>query len=320
MELEGIHHITAITADAQANVDFYARLLGLRMVKKTVNFDLPDVYHLYFADEEGNPGSILTFFEFPGARPGRPGAGAIARIIWRVPTQASLDFWGERLQAAGVDSETGSGSLRFADPEGLGLEIVVEEPPRRLTAWASDIPGEHALAGFAGVRVLGFRPASEPVLTGVLGFGGREPGAGSAEAAFRLEGPGWHSSYTYAEAPAEPAVEGAGSVHHIAWAARPEDHAGWHRHIVAEGLRPTPIIDRTYFRSIYFREPSGVLFEIATIGPGFAIDEPLEHLGEALMLPERYESLRAELERTLVPLDNPRAPLGEHGQSEEISG
>ena len=184
MELEGIHHITAITADAPANVDFYARLLGLRMVKKTVNFDLPDVYHLYFADEEGNPGSILTFFEFPGARPGRPGAGTIDRISWRVPTEASLAFWGERLEAAGVEAELGPGWLRFADPEGLGLEIVVEEPPRPLRARASDIPEEHALAGFAGVRVLGFRQGSGPVLTSTLGFDGRGPADGSAEASF----------------------------------------------------------------------------------------------------------------------------------------
>jgi glyoxalase family protein len=306
MELQGIHHITAITADAQANVDFYAGLLGLRMVKKTVNFDLPDVYHLYFADEEGNPGSILTFFEFPGARPGRPGAGTIDRIIWRVPTQASLDFWGDRLQAAGVKVEPGPGSLRFADPEGLGLEIVVQESPVRLVARAADIPGEHALAGFAGVRALDLRPASELVLTSVLGFRDKEPAEGSEGVVFRLEGPGWRSSYTYAEAPAEPAIEGAGSVHHIAWAARPEDHADWQKHVASEGLRPTPIIDRTYFRSIYFREPSGVLFEIATLGPGFTVDEPLESLGEKLSLPPDYEHLRDQVEPNLTPLVNPR--------------
>ena len=314
MELHGIHHITAITADAPGNVDFYAGLLGLRLVKKTVNFDLPEVYHLYFADEKGSPGSILTFFEFPGAALGRRGAGAIDRISWRVPTEASLDFWGQRLQAAGVAAERGGGWLRFADPEGLGLEIVAEEPPVRLTAGADDIPEEHALAGFAGVRALGPRPASEPVLEGVLGFRGAEPGG----SVFRLEGERWRSSYTYAEAPAEPAIEGAGSVHHIAWAATPGDHESWHRRIASEGLRPTPIIDRTYFRSIYFREPSGVLFEIATIGPGFAIDEAPEHLGEALMLPERYEPLRSDLERTLVPLHNPRAPIRERDEPEEV--
>jgi glyoxalase family protein len=311
MELQGIHHITAITGDAPGNVDFYVRLLGLRMVKKTVNFDLPEVYHLYFGDEEGNPGSILTFFEFPGARRGRPGAGQIDRISWRVPTQGSMDFWGERLESAGVEVEPGNAWLRFADPEGLGLEIVVEEPPARLTARSSEIPEEHALAGFAGVRALGPPRASEPVLSGVLGFGG----AGSE---FRLEGPGWSSSYAYTEAPAEPAIEGAGSVHHIAWAARPEDHEAWHQHVAGEGLRPTPIIDRTYFRSIYFREPSGVLFEIATIGPGFTLDEPLERLGEALMLPERYEPRRAELERSLTPLTNPRAPGRERDETEEV--
>jgi glyoxalase family protein len=322
MKLHGIHHITAITADAQANVDFYARLLGLRLVKKTVNFDLPDVYHLYFADEEGNPGSILTFFEFPGARPGRPGAGTIDRIVWRVPSAGGLDFWGERLQGAGVDVEAGSGSIRFADPEGLGLEIVVQEPPVPLTAWAADIPKEHALAGFAGVRALGFKSPTEPVLGDVLGFtkAADAPADGSAGPSFRLEGSGWDASYSYGQPPEDPAVEGAGSVHHIAWAARPEDHQAWQKHISSQGLRPTPIIDRTYFRSIYFREPSGVLFEIATIGPGFTLDEPLERLGEALMLPPRYEPLRSELEQSLVPLDNPRAPRQEPGRHEEVVG
>ena len=290
---------SAITADAPGNVDFYAGLLGLRMVKKTVNFDLPDVYHLYFGDEAGNPGSILTFFEFPGAERGRPGAGVIDRISWRVPSPASLDFWGDRLEAAGVGVEPGNGWLRFEDPEGLGLEIIVRDAPVRLAAGHEGIPAEHALNGFAGVRALGAGAGSPSVLTDVLGFT-RHDGA------FGLEGPGWASTYVYAEAPPEPAVQGAGSVHHIAWAAQPEDHESWRRRVAEAGLQPTPIIDRTYFRSIYFREPSGVLFEIATIGPGFGIDELPEHLGEALKLPERYEPMRAQLERTLVPLVNPR--------------
>jgi glyoxalase family protein len=301
LELHGIHHITAITGDAPGNVDFYARLLGLRMVKKTVNFDVPDVYHLYFGDEKGNPGSILTFFEYPGAQRGRPGPGTIDRISWRVRKPSALDFWGERLEGAGVEVELGSNWLRFADPEGLGLEIVVEEPPAPLIARAGDIPEEHALAGFAGVRAQGPHAASESALADVLGF--EKDGS-----SFRLKGDGWDSSYTYIQPTTQLALQGAGSVHHIAWASPPEDHEAWHRHVAGEGLRPTPIIDRTYFRSIYFREPSGVLFEIATIGPGFSLDEPPEHLGEALRLPERYEPRRAELERTLVPLTNPRAP------------
>src|SRR5947208_3023796 len=197
MHLEGIHHITAITGDAPRNVDFYARLLGQRLVKKTVNFDAPDVYHLYYGDERGAPGSILTFFEFPDAAPGRAGAGMIHRLRWRVASRDALAFWSERLQDDGV--------------------------------------------------------------------------------------------------------------HHIAWGPRDEEHASWRERLAAAGERPTPVIDRQYFRSIYFREPRGVLFELATPSPGFAIDEDPEHLGEQLRLPPQHEHLRDQLEATLTPLVNPRA-------------
>jgi glyoxalase family protein len=307
MQLEGIHHITAITGDAPRNVDFYARLLGLRMVKTTVNFDAPDVYHLYYGDEQGSPGSILTFFEFPGAAPGRAGAGSIHRISWRVREPAALDFWQARLEQEGVAARREDDSLRFDDPEGLELELVVcDVPDAPLVAQAPDIPADHALAGFDGVRAYSADPAaSANLLQRALGF--QPEGNGTYEVA----GSERRASYAYDAPPAEPTIQGAGSVHHIAWSsADDEEQAAWHTRVAQEGARPTPLIDRTYFHSVYFREPSGVLFELATRGPGFDVDEPAEHLGESLQLPARYESRRDELERSLTPISNPREPAG----------
>jgi len=303
--LEGIHHITAITADAPRNVDFYARLLGMRLVKKTVNFDAPDVYHLYYGDDVGSPGSILTFFEFPGAAVGRPGAGMIHRIVWRVGSEAALDFWVWRLGDEGVATEREGNRLRFADPEGLGLELAHAEsgdPP--LVAAAEGVPAEHALQGFDGVRAYTTAPErSAALLERVLGFGRGGDGDQDWVCAGEDRGARWH----YDPPPPERGLQGAGTVHHIAWASRDEDHEAWLDTLARAGARATPIIDRQYFRSIYFREPSGVLFEIATLGPGFAIDEDPQHLGEALRLPPQHEHLRDRLERTLTPLSNPRA-------------
>jgi len=303
MELEGVHHITAITADARRNVEFYARLLGLRMVKKTVNFDAPDVYHLYYADERGSPGSVLTFFEFPGTKRGRAGAGAVHEIAWRVAGRAALDFWQARLETAGVAVRRDDGALRFADPEGLRLALVVEKvPDPPLRADWPEVPAEHALLGFAGVRAYAAAPEASSTLLEQLGFKRRR---GTQE--YRLKGGERQASFAFDEAPERPNVQGAGSVHHVAWASRDRDHAAWRARAVEAGAVPTEVIDRLYFRSIYFREPSGVLFEIATLGPGFTVDEPLERLGIELRLPERYESRRAELERQLTPVENPRA-------------
>lgn len=305
MLLKGIHHITAITGDAPGNVDFYVRVLGLRMVKKTVNFDAPDVYHLYFADETGTPGSVLTFFEYPGASPGRHGPGMIHTIQWGVATSDALDFWEQRLGSAGVDCARLDHRLVLADPEGLGIELVVDpDGQAALAASWHEVPEEFALRGFAGVRVYG-RPgedASGQALTQVLGFEGDSGSdyrltAGPRTATYRLDPP-----------PPERGIQGAGSVHHIAWACEPQDQQEWRRRAAEAELRPTPIIDRQYFRSIYFREPGGVLFEIATLGPGFDIDEPLDALGESLQLPPQHEHLRAVLEQRLTPLTNPRQP------------
>jgi glyoxalase family protein len=308
MVLKGIHHITAITGDSPGNVDFYVRVMGLRMVKKTVNFDVPDIYHLYYADETGNPGSILTFFEYPGARRGRHGTGMIHTIGWGVADEASLDFWEKRLASEGVPATRASEALRFADPEGLGIELVVDRAgqPALTTTW-DEVPQTFALRGFSGVRVYTEQPLSsetfagdsDQVLTKVLGFEREEGGA------YELPGGARRNFYVYDDAPG-PGVQGAGTVHHIAWACDPDVQGDWRQRVVEGHLNPTPIIDRQYFKSIYFREPSGVLFEIATIGPGFGIDEPIESLGEELRLPPQYEHLRDQLQDRLTPLTNPR--------------
>ncbi len=302
MKLEGIHHITAITADAQRNVDFYAGLLGLRLVKKTVNQDQPSVYHLFYADEEGDPGSDLTFFEFPGTPPGRAGAGMVHRVVWRVGSAEALDFWAERLKAAGHESSRDRDSLRFADFEGLDHELLVstvEDQP--LIAEHPEIPSELALQGFEAARAYSADPdRSRSHLEDTLGF---EPREGGWEARGERRGGLW----AYDDPPAEPGVQGAGSVHHIAWASLMDEHEEWRERVAEAGLNPTPIIDRFYFRSIYFREPSGVLFEIATIGPGFAVDEPAEQLGGHLALPPFLEDMRERIEPILTPIENPRA-------------
>jgi glyoxalase family protein len=300
MKLEGIHHITAITGDAQANVDFYAGTMGLRMVKKTVNQDQPSVYHLFYADEQGSPGSDITFFEFRGAQRGRAGAGMVHRIVWRVASTEALDFWAERLGSAGVETERDGESLRFADPEGLGHELLVAQvPDQPLIADHPDVPGELALQGFHAARAY----AADP--------------EGSAELLESLEfertGEGWEARgddrgglWSYDQAPAEPGIEGAGTVHHIAWASEMDEHLAWRERALIGGAHPTPVIDRFWFRSIYFREPSGVLFEIATLGPGFGIDEDPDHLGEELILPPFLERRRAHIEADLTPVVNPR--------------
>ncbi|MGH2973538.1 MAG: VOC family protein [Solirubrobacterales bacterium] len=301
MRLEGIHHITAITADAQRNVDFYAGVMGLRLVKKTVNQDNPTVYHLFFADEKGNAGSDLTFFEFPGVPPGLAGAGDAHRIVWRLASHEALDFWEERLGGAGTDAERAGGGLRFADPEGLAHELaVVEVPDEPLIADHPEVPSELALRGFHAVCAYSAEPNASRTLFEALEF---EP---VDEHSWEARGSSRGGLYVYEEPPPKRSLQGAGSIHHVAWASSIDEHDAWRERAVAGGAKPTPVIDRFYFRSIYFREPSGVLFEIATLGPGFTVDEPLEHLGEKLSLPPDFEHLRAEVEPNLRPVLNPR--------------
>jgi glyoxalase family protein len=304
MALEGLHHITAITAHAPRNVDFYARVLGLRLVKKTVNFDQPDVYHLYFGDERGAPGSILTFFEFPGAALGQAGDGMVHTIQWRVASEESLSFWEHRLADAEVATKrTEDDALAFVDFEGLRhelLAVAVDDAP--LAARADDIPVEHALLGFHGVRAYAARPDASTVLLEAIGF--RHDGG----ADWTLRGNERHAALRYDAPPAQRGVTSAGTVHHVAWSAADDAELEAVRaQAVQAGARATDIIDRQYFHSVYFREPSGVLFELASRDIGFEYDEPLESLGEALKLPPQYETRREELERALTPLTNPRA-------------
>jgi glyoxalase family protein len=303
MKLEGMHHITMITGDAQANVTFYADVLGLRLVKKTVNFDAPDAYHLYFGDEAGSPGSILTWFEFAGARRGRAGAGMIHTIQLGVASDAALDFWATRLAANGHASTRGERSLRFEDPDGLALELVVADdgnPPLR--AVHPEIPAAHAIVGVEGARAYAGADldADADLLTATLGF------TALGDGAYRLQGDERHFHWAY-DAAGQPGIQGAGTVHHIAWHSRDEDHVAWQSRAREAGMHVTPVIDRDYFHAIYFRQPQGILFEIATTSPGFAVDEDPEHLGEQLRLPTQHEHLRPQLERLLRPVVNPRS-------------
>jgi glyoxalase family protein len=304
MQLEGIHHVTCITGDAPGNVAFYTNVLGLRLVKKTVNQDDPTVYHLFYADEEGSAGADITFFEYPGARRGRAGRGMVHTVTFRVASEDALDFWESRLGEHGARSTRQSGRLRFEDPEGLGLELAVSGvPDEPLVARHPEIPEEHALQGFDGVRAFAADPGrSRALLEEVLSF---RP----------LEGEGWElrgeergGLYAYDAPPASGAagIPGAGTVHHVAWSSTMEDHEAWQRRVSEAGMHATPVIDRFWFRSVYFREPSGVLFELATLGPGFGIDEDPDHLGEALILPPAFEHLRAQVEQVLTPLPDPR--------------
>jgi glyoxalase family protein len=303
MKLEGIHHVTAITGDAPRNLDFYTRVLGLRLVKKTVNQDDPTVYHLFYGDEEGNPGNDLTFFEYPGAAPGRAGAGMVHRVVWRVGSDDALEFWASRLAGEGVAVEREERRLRFADPEGLGHELTVSDvPDSALTAEHPEIPQAMALQGFDAVQAFATNPErSRALLEQTLSFtpDGREQ--------WEARGGQRGGLYRYDTPPPEPGIPGAGTVHHVAWAAPMAEHAAWQETVARGGAHPTPVIDRFWFHSIYFREPSGVLFEIASIGPGFATDEAPEHLGESLVLPPAFEPLRSRIEPLLTPLPDPRA-------------
>ena len=298
MRLEGVHHITLITGDAPRNVDFYTRVLGLRLVKKTVNQDDPTVYHLFYADEQGSAGADITFFEYPGAARGRAGAGMAHTIVWRVGSEAALDFWEARL-----DGPVRSGDrLAFEDFEGVQHELTLnrtdDEP---LVAKHPEIPEEHALQGFEGVRAYAAEPdRSSGLLEDTLGF------VPSGDYTWEARGDQRGGFYAYDAAPEGRGIPGAGTVHHVAWATTVDEHDAWQRRVAEAGYRPTSVIDRFYFKSIYFREPNGILFELATLGPGFATDEDPEHLGERLSLPPAFEHLREQIEPALTPLPYPR--------------
>jgi len=296
--IDGINHITLITGDAPRNVDFYARVLGLRLVKKTVNQDDPSVYHLFYSDELGSAGADITFFEYPGAQAGHAGAGMVSSIIHRVGSEAGLDFWSKRLAGEGVEIMREAGQLRFADPEGMSHELTVTQTDDQpLIARSIEIPPEHALQGFEAVRALVADTAdSETMLRDTLGF--------SELAEHDWEARGEHrGGRILFEQADERGIPGAGTVHHVAWSVLRDEQEQWRERVIEGGGRPTPIIDRFYFESVYFREPGGILYELATLdGAGFAADEPAETLGEKLSLPPRLQSMREQIEPHLTPL------------------
>ena len=315
----GIHHISAIAGDAQQNVDFYAGVLGLRLVKKTVNFDDPRTYHLYYGDEQGSPGSLLTFFPWPGSRKGRAGVGQVAVTSLAVPP-GSLGYWIERFVVYGVEHELvskrfGDSVLAFRDRDGLQLELVATASAEGRGSWTGGaVRPEHAIHGVHSVTLWEHSlEETERVLTEVLGF--RRLGTEESTTRFTLGGGGASTIVDVRVVGGFLApIGGAGTVHHVAF--RAGDDAAeleLRARFVALGLHPTEVIDRQYFHSVYVREPGGVLFEVATDAPGFAVDEDPSSLGTALTLPPQYESRRAELEALLPELHAPlMPPLAEH--------
>jgi glyoxalase family protein len=310
--LHGLHHITAISGPAQENLDFYAGVLGMRLVKRSVNQDDPTTYHLFYADAEGSPGTDLTFFPWAHLAPPQMGHGLAVEVSLEVPRD-SLEFWGARLERYGVplaaiETRFGDRVLPLTDPHGMRVALVesARDVPRLFTPWdGGPVAGEHQIRGLYGARI----PEREPQTTDrflreTLGF-------------VELATEGTWTRYGFADAAgiidlraAEPGERrgmwGVGSVHHLAWRVSDEGEQFEMRRVVdAAGRHPTPVIDRFWFKSVYFKEPGGVLFELATDGPGFAVDEDMAHLGEALVLPPFLEPHRALIERELPPLDNP---------------
>jgi glyoxalase family protein len=302
VRLEGVHHVTLITGDAPQNVDFYTRVLGLRLVKKSVNQDDPTVYHLFYADEKGSAGSDITFFEYPGAARGKAGPGMVHTVVWRVGSTDALDFWEQRLVGEAQNVLRSDDTVVFEDPEGVRHELrVTDVGDEPLVAKHPEIPEEHALQGFDGVRAYAIDPErTRALLEETLAF---EP---RGENEWEARGDKRGGFYAYDPAPEGRGIPGAGTVHHVAWATTIAEHEAWQRRVAAAGMHPTPVIDRFYFKSVYFREPNGILFELATLGPGFATDEDPEHLGERLSLPPAFERLREQIEPKLTPLPNPR--------------
>lgn len=311
--ISGLHHVSAITADAQANIDFYTGVLGLRLVKVTVNFDDPRSYHLYYGDDAGRPGTLMTFFASTGVRRGRHGAPQTIATAFTVPRE-SLDYWAARLASMGVAASAvverlGDRVLELADPDGTRLELVApgtDDPRSPRTPGL--VPLEHAIRGFHGVTLAeeGYEHTAE-LMTKTMGYAA----AGAEGNRFRYAGAAASDGFVDVLCvPDGPRASlGAGIVHHVAF--RAESRASqdeWRRTLVEQRHNVSPVMDRQYFHSIYFREPGGVLFEIATDAPGFTVDEPLAALGSGLRLPPRYESRRAAIEASLPRLRLPKGP------------
>lgn len=306
--VHGIHHVTAICGDAQENLDFYTEVLGLRLVKRSINQDAPDTYHLFYADAEGHPGTDLTFFPWPQMPPGRKGIGLAVEVGFAVPA-GSLDFWAERLRATAVTSDGteqsfGESTLRFRDPHGLGLCLTEASGVREFTPWGqSPVPERHQIRGFHAVRLWERELAATARFLGeALGF--TPMGEESGWHRFGVDGGGSGKWIDARELPAERRGSwGTGAVHHVAFrVADGEEQLGVRQRVLAAGSQPTPVIDRFWFQSVYFKEPGGVLFEIATEGPGFSVDEDPAHLGERLILPPWFEPQRRQIEAALPPL------------------
>ncbi len=308
MQLDGLHHISAITGDARANLAFYTGVLGLRLTAKTVNQDDPSVYHLFYGDEHARPGADLTFFEYPHAAPGRPGAGMVHTIVSRVGSPAALDFWAERLRAHEVGVERDEGSVRFADPEGLRHELVVSAArDAPLVAVHPEVPEEHALQGFEGVRAYSAHPEGSGVVLERL-MGAVELGGVGGEQAWELRTERRGGWIAFDPAPAERGRPSAGTVHHVAWGTTDQDLPRWIDEVTQAGIPSSGYVDRHYFHSLYFREPGGVLYELATDAPGFLVDGlSVEELGTKIILPPFLEGRREAAEAKLTPLPDPRA-------------
>lgn len=314
MELGGLHHVTAVSGSGPRNLAFYTGVLGLRLIKKTVNQDVPSTYHLFYGDKVGSPGTEMTFFEWPDVPPHVPGVGDVAAIGFVAPTREALDWWAVRLREAGaecgeIEERAGRAVLPFRDLEGQRLQLIVGERAGIIPPEKGSVPEEMAIRGFGAVTmVVRELQHTEHLLTHVLGF--RRSGeytlpSGEAVTVFEVGPGGLGAELHVAVQPGgRRAQTGIGGVHHIAFRT-PDDaqHRAWQEHLQSAGIPVTPVIDRYYFRALYFREPGGVLFEISTDGPGFATDEDIEHLGERLSLPPFLEPRRAEIEAVLPPLE-----------------
>ncbi|WP_408010235.1 ring-cleaving dioxygenase [Pseudalkalibacillus sp. A8] len=301
LKTSGIHHITAMVNDAQRNIDFYAGVLGLRLVKKTINFDRPEVYHLYFGNESGEPGSVITFFPWQKQLKGRIGTGQVGVTGYIIPTN-SMEFWENRLQKFGVKVETsvrfGEKYLKFNDPDGLQIELT-ERNEGPTNNWSfGEVDSEVAIKGFGGATLNSAQPnKTANLLENILGFG--SIGQDEGYLRFRSEAQ-LGNTIDIKLLPSVRGLMGAGTVHHIAWRAKDEEeHHKWRALLEEKGYHPTEILDRNYFKALYFHEEGGILFEIATDPPGFTVDEPLEKIGEKFMLPSWLESKRDELESAL---------------------
>jgi glyoxalase family protein len=318
MELRGIHHITAIASDPQRNLDFYTNMLGLRLVKRTVNFDDPSTYHFYFGDRTGRPGTVITFFPWPGARRGSRGVGQVVATSFAIP-EGAIDCWRARFQEQGLWCEQtsprfGDNVLRLADPDGLLIELITSPQLEDVDlTYESDVPNEFAIHAFHAPSFEMRRLARSEKLLAMLGFEliSEENGRRRFAVNTSLVAQGTDlrrrtsGKIDIIERPDGGfGVNSVGTVHHIAFRCGDKaEQLEWRKRIVDLGLYVTPVIDRQYFHSIYFREPNGILFEVATDGPGFAADEPVDHLGETLKLPPQYEPQRAEIEGILPPIE-----------------